>query len=261
MLALISPAKSLDFAEHPFAMETTKPAFQREANSLVSSARELSASDLSRLMSISDDLATLNQKRFKAFKSRSTDKNARPAALTFAGDTYMGLKAGDFSESEMAYAQDHLRILSGLYGLLRPLDLIQPYRLEMGSRLKTEEARNLYGFWDHKITKAVQKAAKATGSTAVLNAASQEYFKSVKTDALKLRIITPAFEEENGETRKMIGFFAKKARGAIARFMVTEKITDPEDLKAFDWEGYGFREDLSEADRWVFTRPAVTAGT
>ncbi len=258
MLALISPAKSLDFAEHPFAFETTKPAFQKEANMLVDAARGLSASDLSKLMSISDDLATLNHKRFKAFKTRSTDNNARPAALTFAGDTYTGLEAGTLSEDDLAYAQDHLRILSGLYGLLRPLDLIQPYRLEMGSRLHTENAKNLYGFWDDKITKAVAKAAKATDSAFVLNAASQEYFKSVKTDALKLQVITPAFEEESGAGRKMIGFFAKKARGAIARFMVTEKITKAEDLKAFNWEGYSFRSDLTDSNRWVFTRPAVS---
>lgn len=257
MLALISPAKSLDFAETPFDLPTTKPAFQKEANALVDVARDLSASDLSKLMSISDDLAQLNHKRFKAFKTRSTDNNARPAALTFAGDTYTGLRAGDLSDSELDYAQDHLRILSGLYGLLRPLDIIQPYRLEMGSRLKTEAASNLYGFWDDKITKAVRKAAKVADTNLVLNAASQEYFKAVKPDALKLRVITPAFEEESEDSRKMIGFFAKKARGAIARFMITERIRDTEDLKAFNWEGYSFRKDLSEGDRWVFTRPAV----
>ena len=221
-------------------------------------ARGLSAGDLSRLMSISDDLAQLNHTRFKAFKSRSTEKNASPAALTFAGDTYTGLRAREMSAQELAYAQEHLRILSGLYGLLRPLDLIQPYRLEMGSRLKTDTATNLYGFWDDKITKALRKAARAVETDIVLNAASQEYFKSVKPEAAKLRVITPAFEEESEGSRKMIGFFAKKARGAIARFMVTEQIKKADDLKAFNWEGYRFRPDLSEGDRWTFTRPAVS---
>lgn len=253
MLAVISPAKKLDFEPLESDVNATFPAFQKDANVLADVARELSASDLRGLMHISEDLATLNKERFKAFKSRSGDRNSKQAAFAFAGDTYTGLRAVDFAADDLEYAQDHLRILSGLYGILRPLDKIQPYRLEMGSRLANEHGSNLYAYWGKRLGPALDKAADGV----VLNCASIEYFKAAKS-SIKSRIITPQFKEDKGGDLKMVGFFAKKARGSMARYLIENRIKNPDDLKSFDTDGYGFQENLSTENDWVFTRPAMT---
>lgn len=253
MLVVISPAKRLDEKAASTPNETL-PAFQDAANDLAGYARDLSPADLQKLMGISENLARLNADRFANFADTSTRENAKQAALFFAGDTYAGLEAASLDAEQMDWAQDHLRILSGLYGLLRPRDLIQPYRLEMGSRLKTARGKNLYEYWGDRLSNALNEAAKAAGTDTLVNCASVEYFGAVDLEALKLRIITPVFMEEKAGTPKIVSFFAKKARGAMARFMIERRITDPEGLKDFDTGGYRFKADMSDGDRWVYLR-------
>ena len=254
MLTVISPAKKLDFEEAAPKVATTLPDFQADAYSLSRTARRLSVADLRKLMKISEPLAKLNQDRFKAFEENPVAEDTKSAALAFAGDTYLGLEAGSLDSAEMAYAQDHLRILSGLYGLLRPMDLIQPYRLEMGSRLATRRGKTLYQYWRDRLSIALNEQAEVTGSDTLLNCASVEYFTAVDPAALKLRVVTPVFMEDREGDSKIVSFFAKRARGAMARFVMQNRITDAEDLKGFDLGGYGYRPDLSEGDRMVFTR-------
>ena len=253
MLAVISPAKKMNF-DPVEGLEETFPAFQKDANVLVDVAREMSVSDLRAMMKISEDLATLNRERFQAFTSRSGKRNSKQAAFAFAGDTYMGLQAQSLSTEDLEYAQDNLRILSGLYGVLRPLDRIQPYRLEMGRKIKTQEGNTLYAYWGDRIGKQLDKAADGV----VVNLASNEYFKASGKN-MKSRVITPAFKEEREDGLKMIGLFAKKARGSMARYMVQNRVQDVEALKSFDTDGYRFRSDLSGENDWVFSRvtPAV----
>jgi hypothetical protein len=253
MLVVLSPAKKLDWADVAH-LSPSLPEFQDEANTLAGHARQLQVADLQKLMGISEALATLNRDRFKAFEPASTQENAKPAALAFAGDTYHGLEAGTLDDEAMLWAQDHLRILSGLYGVLRPLDRIQPYRLEMGSRLKTRRGATLYAFWGDRISNALNTQADVLGTNTLVNCASQEYFGAVDVKALKPRIITPVFLEEKAGKAKIVSFFAKKARGSMARFMIDQRINDPEGLKDFDTGGYTYRPDLSEGDRWVFLR-------
>ena len=253
MLVVISPAKRLDWAERDVA--ATAPDFQDDAISLARTARNLTLGNLKGLMHLSDDLARLNRDRFKAFQDAPTDDVTRPAALAFAGDTYQGLEAGTLDVDEMAYAQDHLRILSGLYGVLRPLDSIQAYRLEMGSRLKTRRGGNLYDYWRDDLSKALNAQGAATGSDVLVNCASQEYFGAVALKALKLRVVTPAFMEDKGQGPKIVSFFAKKARGAMARYMVQNRLKDVADLQDFDIGGYTYQPDLSTPDKPVFVRP------
>ena len=253
MLVVISPAKRLDM-DPATGIAATEPVFQAEANRLAGHARQLTLDKLKSLMDLSDDLARLNRDRFRDFADRSTPDNAKPAALAFAGDTYLGLEAKSLDAETLGYAQDHLRILSGLYGVLRPLDAIQPYRLEMGSRLKTRRGTNLYEFWRDLPARALNEAAEAAGADTLVNCASQEYFGAVDRSALKLRVIEPVFMEERNGTPKIVSFFAKRARGAMARFMMERRIDDPEGLKDFDLGGYGFQPDMSAGDRWVFLR-------
>ncbi len=255
MLTVISPAKKLDFEVASPKIETSLPVFQDDAYSLSRTARRLSAANLRKLMKISEPLAKLNQDRFKAFEESPAPEATKPAALAFAGDTYTGLEAGSLDADELKYAQDHLRILSGLYGLLRPMDLIQPYRLEMGSRLATRRGKTLYQYWGDRLSIALSEQAAQTGSDTLLNCASVEYFTAVDPAALRLRVITPVFMEDREGSSKIVSFFAKRARGAMARFVVQNRITNAEDLKRFDLGGYGFRPDMSEGDRMVFTRP------
>ena len=253
MLVVISPAKRLDWTERD--VEMTVPRFPDDAARLARSARNLSVRDLKGLMDLSDELAKLNRDRFRAFADDPDPADTRPAALAFAGDTYQGLEAGTLDPDELAWAQEHLCILSGLYGLLRPLDAIQPYRLEMGSRLKTRRGANLYDYWRDEIAKALTAQAKTLGTDILVNCASQEYFGAADTRALKLRVITPKFLEDKDGTPKMVSFFAKRARGSMARFIVQRRLTDPESLKDFDLGGYAYRADLSEPDAPVFVRP------
>lgn len=253
MLVVISPAKRLDWAERD--VTATDPAFQDDAIRLSKTARNLTLGDLKKLMDLSDDLARLNRDRYRAFSDDPGSDKTRPAALAFAGDTYQGLEATSLDADEMAWAQDHLRILSGLYGVLRPLDAIQAYRLEMGSRLKTRRGKNLYEYWRDQLSKALNVQAEEVGSETLVNCASQEYFGAVDPKALKLRTITPVFMEDKAGRPKIVSFFAKKARGAMARFVIQHRLTDPKGLLDFDIGGYAYRPDLSENDKPVFVRP------
>ncbi|GAA6193270.1 peroxide stress protein YaaA [Phaeobacter sp. NW0010-22] len=253
MLVVISPAKRLDWAERDVL--ATEPDYQEDAIRLVKTARNLTLGDLQKLMDISPDLARLNRDRFKSFEPEPTTDVTRPAALAFAGDTYQGLEAASLDADEMAWAQDHLRILSGLYGLLRPLDLIQAYRLEMGSKLKTRRGKSLYDYWRDDLSKGLNAQAAEIGTDVLVNCASQEYFGAVAPKALKLRVVTPVFMEDKGAAPKIVSFFAKKARGAMARYIVQNRLTDAEALKDFDIGGYEFRADLSEQNKPVFVRP------
>ena len=253
MLTVISPAKRLDFT--PVDMSSaTDPAFQKDALALARAARKLTAADLQKLMSISAPLAALNAARFKAFAADPSEDLVKPAALAFDGDTYQGLEAGTLAEADMAFAQRRLRILSGLYGVLRPMDRIQPYRLEMGSRLQTRRGANLYEFWGRKIAKTLNADAEAEGTDLLLNCASQEYFGSVDQKALKLTIVEPVFLERKAGQEKVVSFYAKKARGAMARFVIENRAETVDDLKDFTTGGYAFQPAASEAHRLVFAR-------
>lgn len=255
MLVVISPAKRLDWSERDVPMTT--PVFQDDANRLATSARNLTLGNLKALMDLSDDLAKLNRDRFRAFEDAPSDSDLRPAALAFAGDTYQGLEAETLDADEMRWAQNHLRILSGLYGVLRPLDGIQAYRLEMGSRLKTRRGGSLYDYWRDQISKELKAQASELGTDTLINCASQEYFGAVPPKPLGLRIVTPAFMEDKGDGKgpKIVSFFAKKARGSMARFVIQRRLTEPEGILDFDLGGYAYREDLSEPDKPVFVRP------
>ncbi|NOE26668.1 MULTISPECIES: peroxide stress protein YaaA [unclassified Ruegeria] len=253
MLVVISPAKRLDWTERD--VEVTQPDFQDDAIRLSKTARNLTLGDLKKLMGLSDDLARLNRDRYRAFSDMPDADATRPAALAFAGDTYQGLEAASLDPDELAWAQDHLRILSGLYGVLRPLDAIQPYRLEMGSKLKTRRGKNLYEFWRDQLSKALNAQGNMIGSDVLINCASQEYFGAVDPNALKLRVISPVFMEDRNGTPKIVSFFAKKARGAMARYVIQHRLTDPDALLDFDTGGYAYRADLSEKDKPVFVRP------
>ena len=254
MLITVSPAKKLDMTEVA-DVTPTRPDFAKDAQILARIARDLTVKELQKLMGISEALARLNADRFRDFGTM----DEKPAALAFAGDTYQGLEAGSLEADEMAFAQGHLRILSGLYGVLRPLDAIQPYRLEMGSRLKTPHGASLYEYWGDRIARALNAQADALGTDVLINCASQEYFGAVDLSALRPRVITPVFlEERNGEA-KIVSFYAKRARGAMARFIIQHRLTEPEGLRDFDSGGYAYRPDLSAGDRLVFLREAVAA--
>ena len=253
MLVVISPAKRLDWAERDVA--TTAPAMQEDAVRLARTARNLTLGNLKALMSLSDDLARLNRDRFAAFEAAPSADLTRPAMLAFAGDTYQGLEADSLSQDETDYAQDHLRILSGLYGLLRPLDAIQPYRLEMGSRLKTRRGASLYEYWRNDIAKALNAQAEATEAKMLVNCASQEYFGAVPLKALKPEVITPVFMEDKGAGPKIVSFFAKRARGAMARHIVQNRVRDLDGIRAFETDGYRFQANASDDTRLVFVRP------
>ena len=256
MLVVVSPAKSLDMS--PVDLKATQPAFQEDAVRLSKTARNLTLKELKGLMDISDDLARLNRDRFKAFAAEPAADSVKPAALAFNGDTYQGLEAKTLSEDDLVWAQDHLRILSGLYGLLRPLDAIQPYRLEMGSRMKTRRGKSLYDYWGDTIAKALNAQAKAVGTDTLINCASQEYFGAADRKALKLRAITPQFMEIKDDKPRIVSFFAKRARGAMARFIIENRVTEAEGIKDFTSGGYAYEPDLSEGDKWVFVRDYPT---
>jgi cytoplasmic iron level regulating protein YaaA (DUF328/UPF0246 family) len=253
MLILLSPAKTLDFDKTDFG-QFTQAEFQTEMMSLARILKQYSAVDLKSLMSISDNLAEENRMRFKSMKKGHSTENAKQAILAFKGDVYRGLEAEDFDQSDLNFAQDHLRILSGLYGVLRPLDLIQPYRLEMGTSLKTKKGNNLYDYWDQRITKSLNKVLEESQSKVIINLASQEYFKSVKVNKLKAPLLEVNFKEMKDGQFKFISFNAKKARGLMARYIIKHKLTDTSDLKSFDVEGYGFSAEYSNDNQWLFIR-------
>jgi cytoplasmic iron level regulating protein YaaA (DUF328/UPF0246 family) len=259
MLTVISPAKRLDEEPRalPAGLEPTQPVFAADAVKLARIARGLSVADLRKMMAISEPLAKLNAERFAAFSAKPDAAAVKPAAFCFDGDTYAGLEARTLDADALRWAQDRLRILSGLYGLLRPLDMIQPYRLEMGSKLENPKGTDLYAWWGNRIARALNSAAAETGTGILVNCASQEYFGAVDQKALKLRVITPVFLEGRGAEAKVISFFAKKARGAMARYIAEHRLTDAVDLRGFDTGGYAFAPDRSAGDRLVFMRDQV----
>jgi len=252
MLMILSPAKRLDFSDPAIDAPATAHRMTDDVRSLSVTARRQTQADLRRLMGISADLAKLNQVRFKAFDPDSDE--GLQAAIAFAGDVYQGLDARSLPTEDLVWAQDHLRILSGLYGLLRPLDRIQPYRLEMGTRLKTRRGSSLYDFWGDRISKALNADAEGHADRTLVNLASQEYFGAVDARALKLRVVNIHFREEKDGESRIISFFAKKARGTMARYAIENRIDRAEDLKAFDRDGYGFQASPSTDSDWIFTR-------
>ncbi len=254
MILVLSPAKTLDYESPIAATKHTLPDFIPRSAELVSVLRDMSPAKIGSLMSISDTLAQLNAVRFASWRKTFTETNARQAVLAFDGDVYDGLDARSLNQRQLDWAQKHLRILSGLYGVLRPLDLMQPYRLEMGTRLATRRGKDLYAFWGSEITEALNAALADSKSTALVNLASEEYFKSVRPAELTVPVITPVFEDWKGGKYKIISFFAKRARGLMARYATAHKITKPEGLKAFDSDGYAYDAAASDAGTWVFRR-------
>lgn len=252
MLITLSPAKSLDL--DPVDIQPTEPAFQSDAIRLAKTSRNLTLTQLRELMDISPDLARLNRDRFLDFAESPSPDRVKPAALAFNGDTYQGLEAKTLPEDDLRWAQDRLCILSGLYGILRPLDGIQPYRLEMGSRLKTRRGSSLYEYWGDTIAKSLTQKAKSIGSDSLVNCASQEYFGAADRPALKLRVITPQFLELKDGKARTISFFAKRARGAMARYIIENRLENPEDILGFDMGGYAYDPDLSAPDKPAFIR-------
>lgn len=254
MLMLVSPAKSLDFETPPVTDTFTQPELLEQSAELIDVCRQLSPAELSSLMSISDKLAGLNAARFTQWHRPFTPDNAKQAVLAFTGDVYTGLDAPSLGDKGLGYVQKHLRILSGLYGLLKPLDLMQPYRLEMGTSLNNPRGSNLYQFWGDIVTDKVNQALAESGNDELVNLASTEYFKSVKPKQVKGRLITPVFKDEKNGQFKIISFYAKKARGMMVRYAADKGLGKAEDLKAFDYGGYFFSPEQSKGDTWVFLR-------
>ena len=254
MLIVISPAKKLDYETASKTKTATTPDFMDDSMVLINRLRKFNSLDIMDLMKLSSKLAELNFDRYEAFKPKCTQDNAKQALLAFKGDVYQGMDAETFSAADFKFAQQHLRVLSGLYGLLRPLDLMQPYRLEMGTRLDTARGKNLYEFWGDIITDALNKQLSKIKSGTLVNLASNEYFKSVKTKNIAGEIITPQFKEYKNGDYKMIGIYAKRARGLMSRYIIQNQITKPEGLKDFAEDGYSLNKKLSAGNSFVFTR-------
>ena len=253
MLTVISPAKKLDWNAVE-GVDATEPRLADEAAELVTVARGYSVNDLQALMGISEKLAKLNVDRFADYDDAPDKADTRPAMFAFAGDTYAGLEARTLEPDAVDWAQKRLRILSGLYGVLRPLDAIQPYRLEMGSKVRTARGKSLYDWWGTSLGKLLKADAEQAGTDTLVNCASVEYFGAVDLEALGLRVVTPVFMEEKAGEAKIVSFYAKKARGAMARYIAMHRLTNAADLTDFDTGGYRYRADMSEADRPVFVR-------
>lgn len=259
MLFLLSPAKSLDYdTPTPPAVEAlaTRPAFVDEAAALIDVLKARSPAEVASLMSLSDSLAQLNVARYGAWRRTFTARNSKPAALAFDGDVYGGLDAKSLSVDDLAWAQDHVVILSGLYGALRPLDRLQPYRLEMGTRLATPGAKDLYGYWGDRIAEHLNRRQRGVKAPVVVNLASQEYFRAADRKALKARVVECVFEEGKAGGWKVVSFFSKRARGLMARHAIVHRLQRPEDLCSFEAEGYAFAPTVSTPDRLVFRRRA-----
>jgi uncharacterized protein len=254
MLTIISPAKTLDFESKPVITEFTLPELLGESEKLVAKLQKIKPKKLAELMNISSSLANLNYDRFQNWHPHFSPDNAKQAVLSFNGEVYAGLKATTLAEEKLLLSQNKLRILSGLYGVLRPLDLIQPYRLEMGTPLKTGRKTDLYSFWGDKITKLINQAIDESGSRFLVNLASEEYFKSIDKKKVKAEIIAPTFKDMKNGEYKFLTLYAKKARGAMTRFILENEIGNHEDLQAFDTDGYHFNSRLSTPGRPVFTR-------
>ena len=259
MLTLLSPAKSLDTSAHASGVATTAPRFLDRSEKLLKSLKRLKPKHIAELMDISKALSALNYERYQGFE----DQAAMPAAFMFDGDVYTGLLARTLDDAGMIWAQDHIRILSGFYGVLRPLDEIRPYRLEMGSALKTGRSTTLYQFWGDLLAKSLTTELQAQGADTIVNLASHEYSRAALVKGLKARVVSPRFLETKGNEAKIVSFFAKKARGLMARFIIDGRVDQAEGLKDFAVAGYTYRADLSKDEDWVFTRPQpelVSAG-
>ena len=256
MIVVLSPAKSLDFATPPVVAKHTLPAFLEESQLLIDRLREFSPLEIGKLMGISDPLAALNATRYRDWQLPFSPDNAKQAVLAFNGDVYEGLSAATLAPADLDFAQRHLRILSGLYGLLRPLDLIAPYRLEMGIALANPRGKNLYEFWGERLVDALNQALNETDADALVNLASQEYFRSIKSPRLAVPVIEPVFEDwsESQRKYKIVSFYAKRARGLMARYVVTQRLKSAAGLKDFAAAGYAYVPEASSAARWVFRR-------
>lgn len=255
MLVLLSPAKKLDFESETLRSKFTQPTLLDETKVLAKTAKTMREADLKNLMGISDKLAELNVARFKAFTTPFTLGNAKQAIDAFKGDVYQGLNAETLSDDAIDFTQSHVRILSGLYGILRPLDLMQPYRLEMGIRFQNERGRNLYQFWGSIITEQLNNDLDGGENAVVINLASNEYFKAIKGKLLQARVITPVFKEiKDGKPPKIISFLAKKARGLMTRYIIENRIDKADKIKDFCVNGYAYDEEMSTGDSWVFVR-------
>lgn len=257
MLAVISPAKTLDYDSACPSHCPTQPSFLTEASELVAVLKAKTQPQLRELMTISEKLADENLERYKAWSQPFTEDNARAALFAFKGDVYSGLETSAYGKSELRYAQKHLRILSGLYGVLRPLDLMQPYRLEMGTQLKNASGKDLYTFWAGRLTENINKSLKNSGSNTFVNLASNEYFSALQQDNINGEIITPQFKDLKNGVYKFITFYGKKARGMMCDFMIRNEVRTADDLKRFNAAGYRFNSELSEGPNWVFTRDKV----
>ncbi len=254
MLVVTSPAKKLNFSDDVTRSSWSIPDFLEDSELLITEAKKMTRSELGELMKISDKLADLNYNRFRSFSTPFTPANSKQAVFAFTGDTYVGLQADTLSEDDLNYAQDHYRILSGLYGLLRPLDLMQPYRLEMGKKIQTARGRTLYDFWGDDLTMAVNRIMSEQDTDILVNCASQEYFKAIVEYQLDGRIITPVFKEVKEGHARILSMFAKKARGMMTRYIIQNRIENPEDLKNFDLGGYVFQPSLSDHATLEFHR-------
>ncbi|MBZ9611095.1 peroxide stress protein YaaA [Rheinheimera maricola] len=254
MLLLVSPAKDLDYQPLAKDLTVTQPEMLEQSQQLANICKTLTPADLSSLMHISDKLAGLNAARFAQWQQPFTEQNAKAALFAFNGDVYQGIDALSLSDDDITFAQQHLRILSGLYGVLRPLDLMQPYRLEMGTKLANPNGKDLYAFWQERITTKLNQQLQALDSDLVVHLASQEYFKAVKAKQLNARLVTPVFKDFKNGQYKIISFFAKKARGLMARYIIQQRITEASQLKHFDLAGYQFSAEQSSANELVFLR-------
>ncbi|WP_370980568.1 peroxide stress protein YaaA [Agaribacterium sp. ZY112] len=254
MLCVISPAKNLDYDSALPTKKSTKAQFLDQSQRLIDDLQQLAPHDVSTLMGISDKLGVLNYDRFQAWAQPIKGKDARQAVFAFNGDVYAGLDAYNLSDEDLAFAQDHLRILSGLYGLLRPLDLMLAYRLEMGTKFANAEGKDLYAFWGDQLTEALNKQLKSNGSECLVNLASNEYFKAVKKKNLSVPLITPQFKDFKNGQYKIISFYAKKARGLMSAYIIKNRLTKAEELMSFDVAGYRYNEALSKPQEPVFTR-------
>ncbi|WP_422005434.1 peroxide stress protein YaaA [Roseivirga pacifica] len=258
MLLVLSPAKTLDF-ETPCDKEASYPKFRKEALELIGVLKEKTPEEIQQLMDISENLAELNVQRYNKFAKARAPKISKQAVYAFKGDVYVGLEAEELSDEDILYAQEHLRILSGLYGLLRPLDIIQPYRLEMGTRLAFDDYNTLYNYWADKIVNHINRELKKQGDKTLVNLASQEYFKAIDRPTLKANVVDVEFLDCKNDKYKIISFFAKKARGLMAQYIIKNRIEDVAGLKGFDYEGYWFDEESSTDNKLVFKREELKA--
>lgn len=254
MLIVISPAKTLDFETAPITKDHTQAGFLKESRQLVSQLKKLTPAEVSSLMKISDKLGLLNFLRFNEWKTPFTLNNSKQALLAFKGDVYTGMNAESFSNQDLKFAQKYLRILSGLYGVLKPLDLIQSYRLEMGTHFENKKGKDLYEFWGSKLTDQINQDLKASKSKHLINLASNEYFKSLQVKNINAEIIVPVFKDYKNGQYKIISFYAKKARGSMSAYIIKNKLKNPEDIKAFNVDGYKFNQSKSNATNYVFLR-------